>query len=113
MNEPDTEAAAIIERSIEQSSSSSTSQSSGSSQVLLQERSLQESSVALIELEVMGKEGARSDDDKEDTDGLNLREYFCGFGKCRPKWMQVFRKSNFFTFMLCLNCCIEGALVSG
>ena len=45
--------------------------------------------------------------------GASEQEYFCGAGKCRPKWMQVFRDSKFFTFILCLNCEIEGALVSG
>ena len=45
--------------------------------------------------------------------GASEQEYFCGAGKCRPKWMQVFRDSKFFTFILCLNCAIEGALVSG
>ena len=40
-------------------------------------------------------------------------QYYCGLGKCRPKWMQVFRDARFFTFLLCLNCFIEGALVSG
>ncbi len=41
------------------------------------------------------------------------REYFCGIGKCRPQWIQVFRSTKFFTFILCLNSVIEGALVSG
>ena len=41
------------------------------------------------------------------------REYYCGVGRCHPKWMQVFRDAKFFTFLLSLNCFIEGALVSG
>ena len=42
------------------------------------------------------------------------KEYFCGFGKCRPKWMQViFRNSKFVTFILCLNAMIETGLISG
>ena len=40
-------------------------------------------------------------------------QYYCGLGSCRPKWMQVLRDARFFTFLLCLNCFIEGALVSG
>ena len=41
-------------------------------------------------------------------------EYYCGWGKCfRPRWLQVFRNAKFFTFLMCLNCFIEGALVSG
>lgn len=42
-----------------------------------------------------------------------VKEYYCGFGRCRPKWLQVFRNSTFFTVILCLNCAIEGAIVSG
>ena len=41
------------------------------------------------------------------------KEYYCGLGRCRPKWMQIFLDARFFTFLLCLNCFIEGALVSG
>ena len=40
-------------------------------------------------------------------------DYFCGLGRCRPKWLQVLVDARFFTFLLCLNCFIEGALVSG
>ena len=40
-------------------------------------------------------------------------EYFCGIGKCRPKFLQIFRNAKFFTFLLCCNCFIEGALASG
>ena len=51
----------------------------------------------------------------EDEIGLvsEVREYFCGIGKYRPKWMQVFRNAKFFTFILCVYCCIEGMLVTG
>ena len=41
------------------------------------------------------------------------KEYYCGVGRCHPKWMQVFRDAKFFTFLLSLNCFVEGALVSG
>lgn len=40
-------------------------------------------------------------------------EYYCGVGRCRPSWMQRLRDARFFTFLLCCNCFIEGALVSG
>ena len=47
-------------------------------------------------------------------EGAGEKEYFCGIGKCRPKWMQViFRNSKFVTFLLCLNAIIESGLVSG
>jgi len=41
------------------------------------------------------------------------KEYYCGVGKLHPRWLQVFRDAKFFTFLLCLDCFIEGALVSG
>ena len=50
----------------------------------------------------------------KDSAGGGEKEYFCGIGKCRPKWMQVvFRNSKSFTLILCLQVIIEGALVSG
>lgn len=105
MNEPDVH---VIECPMEQSSSSSSanSQSTGSvsSQILLHTSKGEE--LGQVVKEEMGIEG----DTQNETD---VKEYFCGFGKCRPKWMQVFRDSKFFTFILCVNCCIEGALVSG
>lgn len=42
-----------------------------------------------------------------------VQEYYCGVGRCRPSWMQKLRDARFFTFLLCCNCFIEGALVSG
>ncbi len=47
------------------------------------------------------------------SSSISSEEYYCGVGKCRPKWLQVFVNARFFTFLLCLNCFIEGALVSG
>lgn len=43
----------------------------------------------------------------------HIKEYYCGFGKCKPKWLQVFRNAKFFTFLMCLNSLVEGAIVSG
>ena len=40
-------------------------------------------------------------------------EYYCGVGRCRPSWMQRLRDARFFTFLLCLNCFVQGSLVSG
>ncbi len=53
---------------------------------------------------------------EEDADAVEEEkrvEYFCGIGKFRPKFLQVFRDAKVFTFFLCCNCFIEGALVSG
>ena len=41
------------------------------------------------------------------------KEYYCGVGKCHPRWLQVFQHAKFFTFLLCLFCFVQGALVSG
>lgn len=85
-------------------SSTSSSSSSGSS--------LSQSSVRQIISP--GRQGSLN----VDTGGLTVKdseavEYYCGIGRCRPKWMQIFRRGKVFTFILCLYCCIEGALVSG
>eukprot|EP00731_Ephydatia_muelleri_P010124 Em0005g710a len=40
-------------------------------------------------------------------------EYFCGIRGWHPRCLQVFRNAKFFTFLLCLYCFIEGAVVSG
>lgn len=115
MNEPDTVeevATATTDNLLAHSSSSvstnGNSQSPDGSQVLLhkmREMELSQPVEATENMENSAKNGH--------THGTGIKEYFCGVGKCRPKWMQVFRDSKFFTFILCLNCCIEGALVSG
>ena len=51
--------------------------------------------------------------DEENDHSNEAKEYFCGFAKWRPKSLQVFRNSKFFTFLMCINGTIEGALVSG
>lgn len=48
-----------------------------------------------------------------ESESTDAKEYYCGVGGCRPKWLQVFRNAYFFTVILCLNCAIEGAIVSG
>ena len=48
-----------------------------------------------------------------EAEGTVVQEYYCGVGRCRPGWMQKLRDARFFTFLLCCNCFIEGALVSG
>ena len=57
----------------------------------------------------------RSGEDQDDgvEEVLKLVEYFCGLGKCRPKWLQVFRSVYFFTFLICCDILIEGAVATG
>ena len=43
----------------------------------------------------------------------HVKPYHCGVGTCHPKALQWFASAKFFTFMLCVNALIEGALVSG
>ena len=55
--------------------------------------------------------GHVKDSAKEDA---GEKEYFCGIGKCKPKWMQVtFRNSKFLCFILSLYSTLQGALVTG
>lgn len=56
-----------------------------------------------------GSEGKGSEAESAEV----VQEYYCGVGRCRPSWMQKLRDARFFTFLLCCNCFIEGALVSG
>ena len=52
-----------------------------------------------------------SKDHKESAnDEAERVEYFCGFGRCRPKCLQVFRSAYFFTFLICCDIFIEGVL---
>ena len=85
---------------ISDSGSSSVTQSSESSQVVLC------GEPGNTDLPVTGE--------MEESSHINGgKEYYCGFGKCKPKWLQVFRNAKFFTFLMCLNSLIEGAIVSG
>lgn len=65
-----------------------------------------------VQLQSVLMSGHGAEDDSNHADG-RAKEYFCGLGKCRPKWLQIFGNSKFFTFLMCLNATIEGALVSG
>lgn len=49
----------------------------------------------------------------EDLELVHGPRYACGLGRCRPRWLQIFARANFFTFFLCLNTLVEGAIVSG
>ena len=99
---------AVAEVEVTTSSSSSSSSSSNcsteGSQVLLHTNEVQVQPVLM----------SMAEDDNH-PDGMldEVKEYFCGLGKCRPKWLQIFGNSKFFTFLMCLNATIEGALVSG
>ena len=57
--------------------------------------------------------GSRSAARKGSEEGPVQQEYYCGVGRCRPSWLQRLRDARFFTFLLCFNVFIEGALVSG
>ena len=53
------------------------------------------------------------EDDEQSVPSDLLKPYYCGFGICRPKWLQVFAKKKFFTFLLCLFAFLQGSVVSG
>ena len=42
-----------------------------------------------------------------------LKRYYCGFGPCRPKWLQVMANKRIFTLLLCLFAFVQGSVVSG
>ena len=55
-----------------------------------------------------------NEDPQESVNDREQRvEYFCGFGRCRPKCLQVFRSVYCFTFLICCDIFIEGALATG
>ena len=81
---------------------------------------------------VLLKAVAASDSEEEPNDGDNVvlikspditdeqhledrltDRYYCGVPFCRPKWLQIFAKKKFFTFLLFLFALTEGAIVSG
>ena len=37
----------------------------------------------------------------------------CGFGPCRPRWLQIFAKPICFMIVLNIYCFVEGTIVSG
>lgn len=59
------------------------------------------------------KESQLRSSSEQATADSSGNKYYCGFGRCRPQCMQRFMDARVFTLLLCLNCFIEGALVSG
>ena len=53
--------------------------------------------------------------DTPDTlqDQADVPNYYCGAGPCRPKYLQVFANTKFFTMILCVFALTEQALISG
>ena len=68
-----------------------------------------------------GDSGANSVNAEQRTQSVDLEDdsaqvdvhMKCGFGKCRPRFLQIF--ANPITFMIVLNiyCILEGAIASG
>lgn len=50
---------------------------------------------------------------KDETDNGMFTMFQFGVGGFHPKPLQVFANTKFFTFMLCVFGCLEGALISG
>ncbi len=82
---------------------------------LLEEDVLESSQGELNKHEEGGREreGGAGQEEEDGERHLDGPHYYCGVGQCRPKWIQLFAKANFFTFLLCLNSLVEGAIVSG
>lgn len=105
-----------------ESSGGSGSSSSNTSQTQLVHISLepvkgggdeQGSAKAVLDKERHPSTSSSSARKSSEAEGAVVQEYYCGVGRCRPGWMQKLRDARFFTFLLCCNCFIEGALVSG
>jgi len=59
-------------------------------------------------LEASSDKGSGSQDDSTD-DGRPS----CGFGPCRPRWLQMFAKPIWFMILLNVYCFVEGTIVTG
>ena len=46
-------------------------------------------------------------------DKKDQKHYYFGIRCWHPKWLQILANAKFFTFLLCINGLVEGALVSG
>ena len=42
-----------------------------------------------------------------------LNPYHCGCGPFHPKWLQVFARKKFMTFLFCSFVCLHSSVVSG
>ncbi len=60
-----------------------------------------------------GDEEVLINDRVDDESITNKTQYNCGILLCRPKWLQIFARKKFFTFLLFLFALVEGAIVSG
>ena len=65
--------------------------------------------------EKVGNPPTKGADIVDVVEGVPLErvEYYCGFGKCKPKWLQVFRNVYFISFLICTDNLIEGAVATG
>ena len=97
----------IVASSSSSDSNYSHSQDSQSSQAILCNIREEDPKRPVVDAE------SNSSAETEEDHGSQGKEYFCGIGRWKPKWLQVFRNAKFFTFILCLNCLVEGSLVSG
>lgn len=53
------------------------------------------------------------EDDLQTTLSRPTVTYRCGFGPCKPKWLQKVVSAKLFTVLLCVYSLIEGTTVSG
>ena len=42
-----------------------------------------------------------------------IEQMGCGFGRCRPRFLQIFARPFVFMIILNIYCLVEGAIVSG
>ncbi len=89
--------------------------SAGDTDHLLEEEAVESSEEDVADESERGRqeEPVGAESHPEGLGDVHGPRYFCGVGRCRPKWLQVLARGNVFTFLLCMNALIEGALVSG
>lgn len=52
-------------------------------------------------------------DGSKPVTGLDTTRMGCGFGRCRPRFLQFFANPIIFMIILNIYCLVEGAIVSG
>ena len=54
-----------------------------------------------------------SNDEQDNSNDVDVAVGSCGFGPCRPRWLQIFAKPICFMIVLNIYCFVEGTIVSG
>lgn len=64
-------------------------------------------------LDISEDKNVNQDSDSSDSTSVTAIDGRCGFGACRPRWLNVFAKPIWFMIVLNTYCFVEGTIVSG